>query len=133
MKQVVGEQVPDHICLELLKKTKWDTNAAIGNFYSQGHADKYGSYQGAANVNEANCKALFANYATGNTGKIDGDGMQQFLTDIKVDLEDIVAVAISKLMDAKSNEWTYDQFKAGCGKVGADTVPGWAKAVPSLQ
>lgn len=108
MKQVVGEQVPDNICLELLKKTKWDTNAAIGNFYSLGHAEKYGKYQGSANVNEQNCKALFANYAQGNGSKIDGDGMEQFFADIKVDLTDIVTVAVSKLMEAKTNEWTYD-------------------------
>ena len=76
MKSVVGEQVPDHVCLELLKKTKWDTNAAIGNFYSLGHAEKYGNYQGAANVNEANCKVLFSNYATGNGSKIDSEGIQ---------------------------------------------------------
>jgi hypothetical protein len=44
MKQVVGEQVPDHVCIDLLKKTKWDTNASIGNFYQQGYAEKYGNY-----------------------------------------------------------------------------------------
>lgn len=134
MKQVIGEQVPDHVVLEMLKKSKWDTNTAIGVFYSSGHAERYGAYQGTSNINEKNCKVLFMNYSGGSTdGKIDGEGIQQFFTDIQVDLEDIVTVAISKLMDATQNEWTYEQFKTGCSKVGCDSVPSWAKVIPQLQ
>ena len=48
-------------------------------------------------------------------------------------MENPVTVAISKLMEAKTNEWSYENFKKGCGASGADTIPGWCKAVPSLQ
>ena len=44
-----------------------------------------------------------------------------------------MTVAISKLMEATGGEWTYEMFKKGCGKANADTVPGWAKAVPTIQ
>lgn len=74
MKSIVGEQVPDKICLEILRKVKWETNQAIEAFYVGGHADKYGAYQGASNVNEQNCRVLFANFANGQT-KIDGEGI----------------------------------------------------------
>ena len=64
---------------------------------------------------------------------IDSEGIEQFFTDLKVDMEDIVTVAVSKMMEAKTNEWNYDQFKTGCGKAGADTVPSWVKAIPTIK
>ena len=49
-------------------------------------------------------------------------------------MADPVTVAISKLMEAKAgDEWTYDEFKMGCAKAGADTIPAWKTAVPKQQ
>ena len=67
--------MPDKVCQEILKKVKWDANQAIELFYTAGYASKYGDYQGASNVNENNCRVLFANYSGGGN-KIDGEGIQ---------------------------------------------------------
>lgn len=32
-KGIVGDQIPNHVCLEMLKKAKWDVNAAMELFY----------------------------------------------------------------------------------------------------
>lgn len=48
-------------------------------------------------------------------------------------MADPVTVAVSKLMEATTHEWTYEMFKKGCGAVGADTIPAWAKAIPTIQ
>jgi hypothetical protein len=48
-------------------------------------------------------------------------------------LEDPVSVAISKLMEAQGGEWTYDEFKKGCGQMQADSVPKWVSAVQKVR
>ena len=57
----------------------------------------------------------------------------QFLEDLGVDMEDPVTVAVSLVMGAKGQEWTWDMFKAGCNSTGADSLQAWKIAVPKLK
>lgn len=59
--------------------------------------------------------------------------MATFYEDLSVALEDPVTVAISLIMTAKTQVWTFEMFKIGCIDQKAETIKDWKKAVPKLQ
>lgn len=139
-KSVVGSSAPERVLVELLNKHKWDPNAAIEEYFSTGLSDKYigGSVaaisSAGAKISESNVKKLFGKYTQPKVDKIEGEGIEKFYTDLKVDMEDPVTLLVSYLMGAKSQGvYTYEEFNKGCQQAGVDTLEGWFKVLPELR
>ena len=41
MRSIVGDGCPDIVLIELLKKTRFDTNSAVEQYFTGGYSDKY--------------------------------------------------------------------------------------------
>lgn len=65
-------------------------------------------------VSESNIKSLFSKYAT-SSGIIDGEGIEKFFEDMKVDMMDPVTLVIMHSMGVQeSSKIEYTMFKKGC-------------------
>ena len=86
-----------------------------------------------SSVSETNMKTLFSKYST-SSGIIDGEGVEKFFEDIKVDMMDPVTLVIMHSMGVQeSGKIEQKMFKKGCEQFKADTPQKWASIVPDLK
>ena len=87
-------------------------------------------------MSDAKIKSLFGAYSSDGThnGKITDEGIEKFMNDIGLSLEQLECLTIGYKMGADTmGKFTYDQFKKGCTDMGADTLQKWQAAVPQLK
>ena len=87
-------------------------------------------------MSEAKIKSLFGAYSSDGThnGKITDEGIEKFMNDIGLSLEQLECLTIGYKMGADTmGKFTYDQFKKGCTDMGADTLQKRQAAVPQLK
>ena len=89
-------------------------------YYNNDYDSKYGGppsmYTASAGstVSETNIKPLFSKYST-SSGVIDGEGIEKFFEDIKVDMMDPVTLVIMHSMGVQeSGKIEAKMFKKGC-------------------
>lgn len=76
---------------------------------------------------------MFASYS-GDGKAIEGEYLEKLFTDLKLDMEDPVTVAICYCMSAKEGgRFTKDEFKRGCTELKCDTLDKWYKVIPDLK
>lgn len=92
----------------------------MDNYFSSGMEKNYGGppslYTSSAgsSVSETNIKTLFGKYTT-SSGIIDGEGIEKFFEDIKVDMMDPVTLVIMHSMGVQeSGKLELKMFKKGC-------------------
>lgn len=90
------------------------------SYFANGLDQKYGgtpslyTAKAGSQVSENNMKALFQRYASSN-GVIDGEGIEKFFEEIKVDMMDVVTLVIMNSMGVKeAGKLEYPMFKKGC-------------------
>jgi hypothetical protein len=84
------------------------------------------SASAGAGVSEANVRNLFSKYST-SSQLIDGEGVEKFFEDIKVDMMDPVTLVIMHAMGVQeAGKLEYPMFKKGCELFKADSVTKWS-------
>lgn len=79
----------------------WKTQNAVECFFDKGYAAKYPapSTSSAASTSETEIKNLFRSYVPAGD-KMEGDAIEKFFTDLKINVEDPVTLLISYKMKA---------------------------------